>query len=336
MQLSQPLKTTVSLSTVMVILCIYIFLGTSQNNVKPQNLTENETQSIESTFPVGYPFPLDFFNPQSKSRDDLHLELKPNDQYDDAILRINRGNSWVQEIIVSSITGLKNSPRPFTTAEILDLIDLDQNGELEIVFLTEHQGAAGGARLTYIIYYNDALGAYFTTPGFDRIKIIDYQSGFFSKPTFLTHDFSFFSTMIPTIARDYTPIKLLQFEDTHLLDVTDNYLQIVADDAEYWLAYAENRRPVLSQTYIELMGLNLDNWHSRPEVETQRILLAPYLANMYRLNRESEGWEKLKEMCNESDDCNLFFYFLASSLISSSYTDTWPAGISKTIKPLKQ
>lgn len=320
----------------MAILCILILLGSTQNSAKNLNIVKNEQQPTEPTPPIRYPFPLDFFSPQTISRDDLHLGLKPNDQYDDAILRISRDDNWFQEIVVSSITGLKNSPRPFATAEVTKVIDLDQNGELEIVFLTTHQGSGGGAMVTYVIYYDEVLGAYTTTPGLDRITLIDEQGGYFPKPTFLSRDFTFFSVMTPTAARYYTPVQLLEFVGDELIDVTSYYSQIVADDAEYWLAYAENRRPALSQTYIELMGVNLNNWDSRPEVGTQRILLAPYLANMYRLQRESEGWEKLKEMCDESDNCNLFFYFLASSLITSGYTNTWPSGIPKTIKPMKQ
>lgn len=314
----------------MVILCTLIF-GVTSASFKETRTDENKLQSVEALGRPLYPFPLDFFRPQTVSNGYLHLKLMPNAHFDDAILRISRGDSWFQDIVVSSITRHEYSTRPFASAKVLELIDLDQNDELEIIFSTSHQAGGGIDLFTYIIYYDETLGAYFTIPIFHWITLIDNKPSYFSKPTFLSHDTDLFLEMVSMFSFAsfiYSPIQLLQFTDNELIDVTDSYQNIVLDDAEYWLAKAESRIPHLSPDYTQITGRDMHDTSLQPE-NVKRFYLTSYLVNMYRLQRESEGWETLKELCNESDNCELFFNYLAKSLIDAGYTETWPKEVDK-------
>ncbi|MCB9004297.1 MAG: hypothetical protein H6664_07985 [Ardenticatenaceae bacterium] len=101
----------------------------------------------------------------------------------------------------------------------------------------------------------------------------------------------------------FSPLQILRFEEGQIIDVTHEYPELVQEDANLWLAAVQNRTIALSDDYLSVRPaspeflVTLDTYYDF-------LFLAAYLADMYVLGKEQEGWNIVQEMC-QSDHCQL-------------------------------
>jgi hypothetical protein len=183
--------------------------------------------------------------------------------------------------------------------DVFAIQDLDGDGEPEVI-VDFYSGGAHCCSSSFIFRYDPQAEQYTSIQhlwgegqGATRRQDLDNDG----TPEIIHYD-SRFAYAFGSFAESGLPIRIWQYRDGEMINVTRNYPKQVYDDAfKWWQLYTEAK-----QQGSDVKGL-----------------LAAYLANKYLLNESEDGWQRLEQVYQE-EDRQQFFTKLREFLVETGYT----------------
>jgi hypothetical protein len=183
--------------------------------------------------------------------------------------------------------------------DVFAIEDLDGDGEPEVI-VDFYSGGAHCCSSSLIFRYDPQSEQYTSMQhlwgegqGATRRPDLDGDG----RPEFIHYD-SRFAYAFGSFADSGLPIRIWQYRDGEMINVTRNYPKQVYDDAfKWWQRYTE-----ANQQRADVKGV-----------------LAAYLANKYLLGEAEDGWQRLEQIYQGADR-QQFFAKLREFLIETGYT----------------
>ncbi len=183
--------------------------------------------------------------------------------------------------------------------DVFAIQDLDGDGEPEVIV----DFSSGGAHCcaSSLIFQYDPQAEQYTSiqhlwgegQGATRRQDLDGDG----TPELIHYD-SRFAYAFGSFADSGLPIRIWQYRDGEMINVTRNYPKQVYDDAfKWWQRYTEANR----------QGADVKG------------ILAAYLANKHLLDEAEDGWQRLEQIY-QAEDRQQFFARLREFLVETGYT----------------
>lgn len=295
---------------VIQILALLIFSSVACQEAGEVDTSSSSPKAIQPTVtarPTSFPFPLNFFVPQMQKSGNVMVELLPAADYSDVYLLITREQEQYRFSVSAMQNRLDVDPHVwFTSVKIMALSDLDLDGEPEIVLDISPQANRPYSSVMLVFWDAKSQAYYLKDVGGARAgnapRTVDIEGD--NRLEFVAVNVLFNAELGGVVPDEsFSPLQILRFEEGQIIDVTHEYPELVQEDANLWLAAVQNRTIALSDDYLSVRPaspeflVTLDTYYDF-------LFLAAYLADMYVLGKEQEGWNIVQEMC-QSDHCQL-------------------------------
>jgi WD40 repeat protein len=241
---------------------------------------------------------------QGKVRAEFAYKPQGEDSKDWRIKIIRDGKSILDDtVLIPIVFDQRNGTKPreeISEGRFLSLQvkDLDGDGEPEILLdLSLGKNSVPRDHYSFIYRYETNLKKYILIKhlwGNISYELEDLDGD--SLPEFKTED-PRFADVFSRAADAKLPLKILQYRQGKMLDVTKNYpVQVYTNASELWVESRKRQR-----NNQEVKGV-----------------LAAYMASKYLLGQEAEGWQLLDQVYQGSDR-TLFFAQLRQFLANNGY-----------------
>lgn len=292
-------------TTVIILKILALFLIGCKKGDVPATVQVNKppTDPLAQNTPIitaePTPFLQNSFSYQSQQHGDIFVELQATSDYSDVILQITR-DEIIQEfslkIIGTDLLGDVNFA-------LIDDINLD--GEAEIV-LDIFTPGANCCTIFVIVYYDPRDNQYTYSNQLIRKwglapQIYDINQD--QRPEFITRTGA--TVWTSTAAASLTPITIYRFDNGQIIDVTDEFPEIIEQEANVWLAAAQGNSINISEEYLQL-PFAADSGQLSNHPEWKRLYLSSYLSEMATIGKFEEGWANTIALC-EDEDCLAYF-----------------------------
>lgn len=247
--------------------------------------------------------------PQVDEFNGLQVEIIPTSDFTNLILRFTRPDGIVQESSIKPlIFGEEENDYPAIGGVTLVAIsDLNLDGEPEVVLDIFTHGASC-CTLIVVLYYDTVTQQYTSTHTLTRKwglapQTVDIDGD--NRLEFLTRNEPFHYVIGgATVSAAISPIQILRYEDQAIVDVTEQFPELVEQDAQLWLLSAQGKLATLSPEYLALTHEDASYWRDFDYGEVPSLIMDAYLADMLMLGRGSEGCEMVKTYY-ENDACEI-------------------------------
>lgn len=233
-------------------------------------------------------------NPKQPQTSDLQAELMEDESDGNVYLQLTRDEKDMYRFPINDRSTLKPS-----NVSIVAVRDLDKNGEFEVILEILTPGSNCCSILT-IVYFNQNLKLYESSNKLTKAwsiapRMVDIDED--NIPEFVTRDSNYPWLAPPAFA--VSPIQIFRFVEDELIDVTIEYPDLIKQDAILWLNAAQGEIADLSDDYLKVSQENPEYWAHAFGEGKEFIALSAYLADMYLLGKESEGWDIVGTVCND-------------------------------------
>jgi hypothetical protein len=187
--------------------------------------------------------------------------------------------------------------------EVIEVNDLDGDNEIDLLLKLSACGANCSGHYQ-VLYYDPELDKYISTEPLARSKItpIDYRNGNSSKKLYVTREDSLISKFSNPIS-SIGPIQILEYTDNRFHDITNEYIQIVEEDAAYWEARIRNVDIYMTEEYTKFTGIR--NFKEREVYDTENesslhvLYYVSYVSDMCLIEKCEKGWDTYNKYCAE-------------------------------------
>lgn len=234
--------------------------------------------------------------PESIEAYGLIVTLEPNEQLNDLLLHIRRDGQRHTISVLENFYGDEASPVPLAGGSIEIVQDLDSDGEPEIVLDIGIYGTNCCTTLL-AIYWDEAADAYKTSrftstyysPAYHVVEIDGRDT-----PVIVGQNTG---VMVQFggdgFARRISPIAIYEFTQGAWVDVRSEYPQLIAEDAQLWVALLKREPIVVSDSYMAL-GINgPDWWEGVDMLGVEGMAWISYMMDMLVLDRADEACEEI-------------------------------------------
>lgn len=190
------------------------------------------------------------------------------------------------------------------SVEAIIVNDLDDDNEIDILLKLSACGANCSGNYQ-ILFYDPNSDQYISTKPLARetLETLDYSKSDSSKNVYVTRDDDFISIFYEPIA-GIGPIQILIYKDKRFQDITNEYPQIVEEDAKYWEARIKNTDIDMTEEYSKITGIQ--NYRKSKQDERLQILyLASYISDVCLLDKCEQGWAMLNNHCRENQSMDI-------------------------------
>lgn len=250
----------------------------------------------------------------NKQNIEISAEILPISNSEDTVLQIIRkGESY--EFSIGSLVA--EFPLSYS-GDIEAITDLDLDGEPEIVLDITTKGSYC-CTIMAVMYFDE------TTQEYQASNLLIKNWGLSPKMVdadgddrfeFVTRNNSF--TWLSTPTASLSPIQIFRFEDNQIVDVTDEYIFFIEQDAELWLAILNNQVPELDEKYLQLPHVDMEYLISEERLHDEglklQVIVPTYLADMELLGRFDEGWSNVEMFCRD-ENCRDFLNHIRKELL---------------------
>ena len=276
-------------------------IETTKNRENSNLKTTGET-SLENT---NIPGIVERFDDGNLQAEIIYRQANNTDLVSDLYLKIIRGGKTIlnQPIPVESLASASDSTMALLAGRFVkvQLLDLDGDKESEVLvdlFTINNSNAPFiGGTYSFIYRYEPKENQYTMLRhywGNINYRVTDLDND--NIPEFKSFD-SRFANVFSNLNDSFFPVRIFQYYQGEILDVTKKYpVQINSDASEMWLEFYRR--------------LN--------KKQNVKGVLAAYLANKYMLGEKEEGWKSI-ESAYQGSDRSTYFANLRNFLTEKGY-----------------
>lgn len=229
--------------------------------------------------------------PEPQTRDGLQITLLPQLAEKKLMLEITHPNGEQYLLDVFEIADEYNDSgfkTAFSTVETM-LLDLDTDGEQEILLEALSYGGTYCCQQLQVLYFDETNNKYLSVPPLIRtfrtiMKIWDIDGG--GRVEFITQREDLPGFDGATI--QLTPLLISRFQKGEMVDVSSEYIEIIADDARYFWAAANKENVSVGSDYLHIFPYR-NSFEGIDYTGAEWYLLQSYFADMVVLGRKDEG-----------------------------------------------
>lgn len=238
--------------------------------------TSTSTQEFFPELPTLYPGNV---TPQVERFDQMMVESYPNDEGTDIMVRISRGDDFVQELSLAYMHFGDDYfwPNVISDVSAIEFSDFERDGDPEIV-LGIHTPGTNCCTVVVVLYFDPSSNQYMNTDAVVNKWSLSPVLADVNKDgveEIVRHNEEFYDAMwgVGSGAIN-SPIQVVAYSNGELIDASAQFPSVIAEDAERILK--------VIQEYNDCSGL----------------LWGCYLVQMHVLGKTVEGWQAFADSCS--------------------------------------
>ncbi|MCA9975962.1 MAG: hypothetical protein KC413_09445 [Anaerolineales bacterium] len=246
----------------------------------------------------------DRVTPQAVNADSVSVEIYPDENFTQLMIRIAQDgvpdleSNFEQFVFSGSITD------PTYSAKITAVQDQDQDGFAEIILEVTGRGMRC-CEYVVVLYRTQDMQQYRATNYIEREieaipDVIDLDGD--GKLEFVTLNTSYTSFMWGLGVNPLSPLQIFQYDNQSIVDVTNQYPELVQEDANFWLSTVRRETIEVSDLYFQLTYHESEYWVGIIR-GVERWALYAYLADMITLDKGEEGCLIVQDYYQEENLC---------------------------------
>lgn len=241
--------------------------------------------------------------PQAAHADSVSVEIYPDENFTQLMIRITQDDvpdmeSNFEQFVFSGSSEIV----PTYSAKITAVQDQDQDGFAEIILEVTGRGMRC-CDYVVVLYRTQDVKQYRPTNYIERERrpqVIDLDGD--GKLEFVTLNTPYNALMGGMGVDPLSPLQVFRYDNEAIVDVTNQYPELVEEDANFWLSTVRRETLEVSDIYFQLTYHESEFWLGDIG-GVERWALYAYLADMIMLDKGEEGCQIVQEYYQEENLC---------------------------------